>query len=1132
MSTAEAEMMGYVEAASIAESVASLVEVREGVPSTVATADSMDDGDLVTQEIEFEDKPFAEATGEVVQRAIYGDNTAAISVLSLPDGPWRTRHLRLRSSSLREKLTRKAIWALRHVPGSLLVADHLTKAVNPRPKWSHFFAFLKVHFNNEEQNNLSEPATPVVARCSTQVETGDASPQGGDVGASRAFVKKELTKVIVACLGAVALSQLNPPKGSKEQELKDQTLKEIKEFVELKVLQLRPHAEHFPWSTSVGDKPSLKAIRAPLPGVARKGGDQLSEVLPADHRRHARAPASADLGELPQQARAPAAPGDQCAPAELLDQARALALAVLGDHHGPSGLCQSGRAFASDRGELPGPADLCQQARALAAALGEPREPVGLCRQARAPATALGGLCDHGRAGSLLHRGHRGRAVLPQRAEDVGGGSPSNLGLGAWGEDVGGGSRLHPGLRGPAALPLQAEDVGGGSNFWEEAGAGEEPGGGGIALRAGQGHRGEVPLQAEDVGGGTATFEDVGGGLRTLEEDSNGGLHPAEVQRGSADLCTVTRPAGLTNSEGPLGNGKIQEKVDSCILKGQSSHTSAGPVAAVCQELGVGLSSSMRWLVVFLSCWQPAAAQPSGDGHGAFEMLLFLAVGGYTVLVVLAAMLVQYLLRRRGLREGAAEEPLLNGVLTDEVRPVPSTPPWRRRSQSSGSAGSGLRRRGGASGSGGPGAEDWEEPPNLWEPPRLRGQADEWRDDATDYTQWDEEDWKRWEEEQAETTDRGVWAPPQEEDEGDPALGPVTFLWDDGRVEHFPASRPAQLRAATPSPADVEAPAETGALQPIPEDQQSETGSQRRRRLEQEAQDEWVAEQLEREQERAALEEKGKGVGKMKGKMKGKHKGRLVFRPGAGEQRDGLRPWTPTTATPSLPATPSPRVSPGGMSGSTGHRSSGPPASAPSSPTTSGTGRNSSIGSSQWGPAGSREVPAEAMKKPAAAPTAAASGSSGQRGGGAPHALAVEPDQPGQGEPAVLPVPAPEQSPPGQEEPAVLPAQAPEQSSPGQVGGPEVPGQASGSRPSLFGDVPPPPLFPPAQPSPSQPPAEDAAGPTYVYTTKFGAVYHKARGCGKRPMLYITGGFAHCRAHGRAANLPLGAAWRCCTECG
>jgi len=28
---------------------------------------------------------------------IYGDNQAAVSVLSSRDGPWRTRHLRLRS---------------------------------------------------------------------------------------------------------------------------------------------------------------------------------------------------------------------------------------------------------------------------------------------------------------------------------------------------------------------------------------------------------------------------------------------------------------------------------------------------------------------------------------------------------------------------------------------------------------------------------------------------------------------------------------------------------------------------------------------------------------------------------------------------------------------------------------------------------------------------------------------------------------------------------------------------------------------------------------------------------------------------------------------------------------------------
>ena len=36
------------------------------------------------------------------ETVVYGDNSSALSILMNPDGGWRTRHLRLRSSRLRE----------------------------------------------------------------------------------------------------------------------------------------------------------------------------------------------------------------------------------------------------------------------------------------------------------------------------------------------------------------------------------------------------------------------------------------------------------------------------------------------------------------------------------------------------------------------------------------------------------------------------------------------------------------------------------------------------------------------------------------------------------------------------------------------------------------------------------------------------------------------------------------------------------------------------------------------------------------------------------------------------------------------------------------------------------------------
>ena len=65
-----------------------------------------------------------------LEKLLCGDNSSAISILTKPDGPWRTRHLRLRSHGLREKLSsQKGDWKLRHQKGTELIADFLTKPI-------------------------------------------------------------------------------------------------------------------------------------------------------------------------------------------------------------------------------------------------------------------------------------------------------------------------------------------------------------------------------------------------------------------------------------------------------------------------------------------------------------------------------------------------------------------------------------------------------------------------------------------------------------------------------------------------------------------------------------------------------------------------------------------------------------------------------------------------------------------------------------------------------------------------------------------------------------------------------------------------------------------------------------------
>lgn len=196
----------------------------------------------------------------MVQRVLFGDNTAAISVLSLPDGPWRTRRLRLRSAGLCEKLTKKSTWALGHVPGSLLVADFLPKAINPKPRWNHFMRFLKVWFD-EGQGCSEEPSTPVDdQKVSTPVDH-DGKERVVDE-------KRELTKVAVAGLCAVAVLKLHLPKGSPEQKKKLQVLKEIYDFVEEKVTLIKAvRVKRAPPLTGTVGAPAVKVLKAPLPGV-------------------------------------------------------------------------------------------------------------------------------------------------------------------------------------------------------------------------------------------------------------------------------------------------------------------------------------------------------------------------------------------------------------------------------------------------------------------------------------------------------------------------------------------------------------------------------------------------------------------------------------------------------------------------------------------------------------------------------------------------------------------------------------------------------------------------------------------------------------------------------------------------
>jgi hypothetical protein len=126
-STAEAELVGYSEAFQIGEATSALLQVLEICAS----------------------------------KSLIGDSKAALAQLLGDTGPWRTRHLRLRSAKLREALRGPgAEWAAEHCPGGELVADGLTK----RLEGSAFQKFVNMLRMKPERKNHVSQQEPRVAK--------------------------------------------------------------------------------------------------------------------------------------------------------------------------------------------------------------------------------------------------------------------------------------------------------------------------------------------------------------------------------------------------------------------------------------------------------------------------------------------------------------------------------------------------------------------------------------------------------------------------------------------------------------------------------------------------------------------------------------------------------------------------------------------------------------------------------------------------------------------------------------------------------------------------------------------------------------------------------------------------------
>ena len=108
LSTTESELLGYIDGLTLGESVGAVVNVLQ--------------------------ENILDREGSYVLR---GDNLSGLQLLQAPSGPWRTRHLRLRSHVLRERL-KHHLWSVEHVPGAELCADLLTKSITQSQSWDAF----------------------------------------------------------------------------------------------------------------------------------------------------------------------------------------------------------------------------------------------------------------------------------------------------------------------------------------------------------------------------------------------------------------------------------------------------------------------------------------------------------------------------------------------------------------------------------------------------------------------------------------------------------------------------------------------------------------------------------------------------------------------------------------------------------------------------------------------------------------------------------------------------------------------------------------------------------------------------------------------------------------------------------
>ena len=122
LSSSESELLAYTDALTMGESCA-------------AVAGILENGDM----------------DSVGGCTLHGDSQSGLRLLHAPDGAWRTRHLRLRSFVLRERI-RTGCWRTNHIPGAQLAVDLLTKPIASATAWDRFRAFAGLRMRSEKRD--------------------------------------------------------------------------------------------------------------------------------------------------------------------------------------------------------------------------------------------------------------------------------------------------------------------------------------------------------------------------------------------------------------------------------------------------------------------------------------------------------------------------------------------------------------------------------------------------------------------------------------------------------------------------------------------------------------------------------------------------------------------------------------------------------------------------------------------------------------------------------------------------------------------------------------------------------------------------------------------------------------------